>query len=1075
MSKLINTVQLQLPLILVLIQALLSKQQPKRPPAYEVFKKAFKQVNLKLTTKMAGPGKVTGIHWFIKHENFKPQNSPSDERLGSFISLAAITEKGVFFKKLNQTWLEIDPTDNDYQEMGSVLETEDSNKITAHAMNDNETFLTVVYQNLTVQTIDLKYASLNPKHKDFQKSFVSKFCAVDPRTDDEAVIRTIALIPYKDWVVFSPSRFSFFKINKKTGQLVSKVRSFVDSVNHIAIPVPSYRPANDPHGQLLRQNPEISDRLKRIFEVPYFIATGRTSSTNALVDWRSMKAISYFSLNKFDVKGFDDMDFRVGSICYYGAVPQSQTYLLSTSVMSKKIDLFSATAGHLLGYFHLEQASRQKQMVWVNQTFYVYILQKEVQMSPVTRFISTFFNMGPFINLFKNFLKEEKPMLQEEFANLNLITFRAFPDEPILAPEKNFGRTDNLFILASSVDDSIVLRPNPLPSDIYCDHPGYSVSYFDHRMLYGGFINCIKICRAEFMSIPKNLNPTTDQVFINCKKPASCPKDQQVHFFHKMMIKGQVYGEEPKSEKERAFLQFFYHCTKYSLTEAERGFASYNGCIPGFNKDPFGICKPCLSRTIMRHKEDVLVDQIIVTPSDCQHFDFLGVYKKDLPMIIYDSYTYKLSNYTFEKLNQTYPYKGFEDPRLNLKKIYQKYFELLSDHPGEFNKFISFHNQFFILEANVSALLPPCYNLINHKADSNFSLTTMNTYALELISKDKSNQAQHQIGVYGKDSPLSTYYCKKNCPYGMFYDFASLSCRRCGFGCAGCLVFDRCEVCEAGLVKYEKPLYGSTHPVEKGLVGNCILGCQEGFYRKGYNGTCLECQKDCLKCMDKVVALRAVNVTHADRNKSFCLKCASLADQTKNLGNRSQQTSLFINISTGECQASCDGFSAEWSSIASIKALYCYRCLNERCATCNINSSMKCLSCKKGFILNDFSECYKFTETIYFIVGSQFIVAFVLILGLVCCYVMVGTCCTKNSKNRKGMTEVERKGFEDDCFELNRAEPRHRATDVGMSEKRLVKRGSVSVIQNSARMGLQSQLQVSNINSRRRFSTSSGK
>ena len=331
-------------------------------------------------------------------------------------------------------------------------------------------------------------------------------------------IRSIAIIPYKDWLLFSPSRFSFYKIDRKTGKEVSRVRSPIDSVIDIAIPVPTHRRKRDPHGPLLRKDPEISERLKLIFEVPYFIATGSTSSTNALIDWTTMAPMYYFSLSIYDAKGFNDQLYLVGSICFFGGIPQTQTYLLSPDFLSSDVEILRATHRHRLGVVILPEASKYKIMKWVNQTFYVYILQKELANRSPNRPRTFFMDHGPFMNLDHQFLLEEQYILQDEFDNLNMITFRFNPDLPILFPEKNLGRTDNLFLLASSISDSIVIRPNPLKSDIYCGkNILFSLKSYRARMLHGGFIDCLYGCRfPEFEVRLNHLDPEAEEVYINC-------------------------------------------------------------------------------------------------------------------------------------------------------------------------------------------------------------------------------------------------------------------------------------------------------------------------------------------------------------------------------------------------------------------------------------------------------------------------------------------------------------------------------------------------------------------------------
>ena len=149
----------------------------------------------------------------------------------------------------------------------------------------------------------------------------------------------------------------------------------------------------------------------------------------------------------------------------------------------------------------------------------------------------------------------------------------------------------------------------------------------------------------------------------------------------------------------------------------------------------------------------------------------------------------------------------------------------------------------------------------------------MEGYYLELIEKDTTDQAKNQVGLYGNESVLNTYYCKKDCEEGFYYDFNSISCRRCPFGCSSCHRYELCDQCVPGFMLYQTPQHGSMHQVDKEMVNHCHIGCQHGFYLKGFNGTCLECDENCLECIDSVFTLKEEFVRTVSR-ESYCLRCA---------------------------------------------------------------------------------------------------------------------------------------------------------------------------------------------------------
>ena len=229
-------------------------------------------------------------------------------------------------------------------------------------------------------------------------------------------------------------------------------------------------------------------------------------------------------------------------------------------------------------------------------------------------------------------------------------------------------------------------------------------------------------------------------------------------------------------------------------------------------------------------------------------------------------------------------------------------------------------------------------------------------YSFDLISNDPTGQAVKQIGLYGDKSPLNVYYCKMKCLQGYYYDFDSIRCRRCNYGCAICKRFDECDLCEAGFDKVKR----STHPihkVENEMIGLFQLGCQHGFYRNPFDGECVECEGNCLKCIDSFFIMKE-RYDEKKHYSSFCLDCYQESSKRvlKNI----------INMTTGVCQSGCGEKVSNGSIIEGITREYCHVC-GRGCEDCEIPETSNCLSCSANFYFQEETKkCLRLTETLGF-------------------------------------------------------------------------------------------------------------
>ena len=377
--------------------------------------------------------------------------------------------------------------------------------------------------------------------------------------------------------------------------------------------------------------------------------------------------------------------------------------------------------------------------------------------------------------------------------------------------------------------------------------------------------------------------------------------------------------------------------------------------------------------------------------SDCVFFNFGHEELK------WDGFTYNLLNYTRPLLFDSFPYKkGVVHNPDDKRPLYEQYYEA-----GKMNVDMKiFVNKTLAVLRETTTTVPPksCYRFImNNDEKQGYDLLAREGYYLDLIEKDPTEQAKSQIGVYGKETLLNSYYCKKDCPEGVFYDFDSVSCRRCAFGCSGCQRFDKCNRCIPGFQLFEEPKFQKVHRVEKRLINHCNIGCQPGFYLRGFNGTCGECDANCEECIDSVFTLKEEFV-RGSSPPSYCLKCASSGD-----------TKMFINLTNGKCVESCGdpGYQSE-EAVPHLnkRALYCFKC-RERCQKCNVSKISQCLKCKSGYSLGDDDACLSFLERRDVRVGLVFTTFGILAFSVLVCSIWLIVMSTGDSQEVKKSMDVK--------------------------------------------------------------------
>ena len=540
-----------------------------------------------------------------------------------------------------------------------------------------------------------------------------------------------------------------------------------------------------------------------------------------------------------------------------------------------------------------------------------------------------------------------------------------------------FDKLDRLY-LSMYFDVSVVIINVPLINWDFCKGRYFMPLLTDYRMLYGRYRSCWGCHKGlNHPSYEEYAKNTTETVFASACIPKSCPEGQIYHY------------DSQAEESEQAVCR-----DPYILSEKEKGVANDNGCHPKFNLDPLGICRNCYKIDIERGS---------LTPSDCVLFW--------IRYMDYDFFVYSIGTYTENQLSQRKFVKGETESE---KPFYEDLF-------GEYN-WIRLEFEPVILREQKMRRPKDCYRFVeSHKDPFGYYMTAIQGYYLQEISTIPGLNATKQIANVEPNSPLVKYYCMRTCKAGEYYDFESTYCRKCDIGCSSCTSFETCDVCIPGWKKIMSPKY-STHKIEyrsqeetkraegKRVLkpGMCLQGCQLGFFTVPFSGHCKECNKNCLKCHQKMVNHRYGGEENSIKTTSelfegYCVECRSHNDL--------RQT-VYTEIPTGRCLESCTArgqfatsidYEIEQINSAAKKINICVTCHSLRCKKCEINNTAKCLECYEEFYALEKGKCKTFREStlfFYLILGSIFLGTF---LGLLFILIIVSWLVGGNS------TEGEKK------------------------------------------------------------------
>ena len=508
-------------------------------------------------------------------------------------------------------------------------------------------------------------------------------------------------------------------------------------------------------------------------------------------------------------------------------------YALVGSNIIKNLFLFSAINRNMLGNIDLPKSSTEAEITWVNHTNYIYILQTGILEDSQYISGSYFLNVGPNTQLEPNFIDYENEVDTQRYLNPTLLAFNMniTSDEVY---DGIFDRLDYFYLFLTSAENSIRLDIAPFNWDRCASSHQNNT---DFMMYYGRYRNCGKEgCLAGYQN-RTNFHFSKDEIAIQCQRmtcqndlvmhvannnfngttdrqfPKFDPADTENHYTSE--DKKINYTKLGKSLRMKTKSYNFYCLERYELSVNETGVANDNGCSRGFNLDHSGICRACDYMSYSEHR-------INFYPSDC----FLWISWRG---IWDDTLTYDWYHYNKTLLNKNLYYKGYKGNEFLYRKIFREEKDDKGKVVNEIQDHLIFLGMYQLRESKTYFMLKGCYSLSWNPAKTpKYDLKPEKGFSLNFITKDPTGQAISQVEKRGDVTPLNTFYCRKTCLQGYYYDFNSISCRRCNYGCAVCEKFSQCKLCEPGFKLVKKPNH-TIHKVDDEMIGQCQLDCQHGF------------------------------------------------------------------------------------------------------------------------------------------------------------------------------------------------------------------------------------------------------
>ena len=540
--------------------------------ALEVYEESMKEMSIVMLPSYSENIKFLGVSWWVNYKpKTQPTNSSEQPEYTPLVRLTAVTTEDIFVKKIDKIWFEVDKKDPKATQARPILSTPITNPITSYQMHNNESVLVVAFKNLTILTLNLSHSS------DPNKLIISKFDASYIVSEGDEQIRSIGIVPYSDFILFSASRFEFFKINRMTSEVISRKRSFLDEVRFIVAPSPTHRPRYDPHNPHKKEETWLNRRIQKMAESTYFVTTGGGQGINALVDWTSMKVYRYWHILDREGRNMEKTSSKdfVKSITFFGGSPKGHLYaMLGTQIVSK-LYFYSGASRYMTECLSLPFLSKEGSVAWVNGTMYLHILQENLLNATDSLAESYFLNAGPFDSRKPQFLMVGSGhwMKTQSFHLANMLTFSTNITKRDADDYMNdvYGDLDSFYFFLSVGANSLFVQVPPFNWDI-CKEDSYP--YYSYRMLYGRYRMCKGKTQHGFhRQTTATQNIIKDQKTAIAYSPRNCALRHQ-----KMHIRTLGINE------------YRFLCRdKYNLTEPEQELSNDNGCLPGYNLDSYGL------------------------------------------------------------------------------------------------------------------------------------------------------------------------------------------------------------------------------------------------------------------------------------------------------------------------------------------------------------------------------------------------------------------------------------------------------------------------------------------------------
>ena len=890
--------------------------------------------------------------------------SKTPNKYKGLLSLIAVNRRAVYKKSFSRSWQDSEYLDGEEETLKPLKEFE--SPITAAHLNKNDTLLTLAFKNLTVEVIDLQ--SSEPGEV---KSLTKFNAAYKFGSKKEGIIRSIGWIKYTSLVLFSPNRFQIIKLNRISSNNgleieVFRARSPLDSVGHIAFPESNYGPFLNNSNVYAKK--WLSSTIIQLAFPRSCVLTGYDDPQSAVFDWTSMKAVRYWTDPDQNKAGSDDLGSIVNSIAYFGAVEEANLYLYSVKGEREGFKAFSLITGDITSVPDGVRSAK-KVVGWVKYTVFVSVFAPDLVKSSNGQnsiFLVKFYGTEP--ERYQVDVEDQQDELIMKTINLAKIYFPT-GDFPL-----NF---ENLFLWKHGVvagtdfdamylqyfmdsHQRLVVKPpgfgwdfcrgepiKPFGDEEMAGKKGSETSIPQKtenfgepfKMFYGRFRYCSR-CQSGFKNTNNKKRGQIDASklkfsgeTVNSCQPARCSKQGE-----KLHIETLANGEVS------------YKCLpEYKMYLYELDYNNKNGCHPGFNLDIYGLCRQC-----PKSKR-----------SDCFLFS--------PPFADQDYITLNPALHSSKDLKKEVNYKGQVNGFIFGLKSFRDLFYSQRDTAVYVKKQGSQVRTWWKFQK--SSGLQECYRLYENPQNRNgYSVSVGRGYTLKKMKDFPWIDFSKQKYSF-ENGTLSSHFCFKECPVGSYYDFESVSCRKCNLGCSVCSSFKKCQQCLPGLSEIKVAKF---HEFEKEGLGQCMRGCQEGFYVKRFNGACLECEEGCNRCRDRASFEKLDNLEDklpeveksnkieknkkkwrkksketfsANSNKiSFCLECKKTTIED-----------IFVDTKKGICTPNCQGMSTvivhekDRSGKAYLK---CDRCFDPNCETCMTHLKNGCIECKVKYTLQPDFSCY---------------------------------------------------------------------------------------------------------------------